>query len=107
MTDLDKIKACARAMNMERVVERRERLFVLDSHGHEGGIYNPLANAAQADALEGWLLEMGTIEADRSFFCFFPLQAGIELFNLEADMTVAENRRRARVECVAKMMEGV
>jgi len=105
MTDLDKIKACARAMGHDRVFERGGRLFVLDFYGREVGICNPLENAAQADALEGWLLERGRISIEKNEFYYKKLN-GTSFF-FDANMTVAENRRRARVECVAKMMEGV
>lgn len=114
MTDLDKIKACAKAMNID--VEENEdgnlRYWQDENLRYwQGGVhyakYNPLENSAQADALEGWLLERGTIEMTGRLFLFYELSDPLSAFEWKADMTVAENRRRARVECVAKMMEVV
>lgn len=105
MTDLDKIKACARAMKLD--VFWQIGAWRVPNVPFEQSEYNPLENSAQADALEGWLLERGTIQSNAGWFWFYLTLDSEAFFTLDADMTVAENRRRARVECVAKMMEGV
>lgn len=105
MTDLDKIKACARAMEIE-CDEFVGKLYVDGAFGRWTEEYDPLKLAHQADALEGWLLERGSIEVTGRLFLFYQLEDPLSAFEWKADMTVAENRRRARVECAAKMMEG-
>lgn len=106
MTDQDKIKACARAMEIGgKWHEANGKLHIYEGPLH--GDYDPLRNSTQADALEGWLLERGNIEMTGLLFLFYELSDPLSAFEFRADMTIAENRRRARVECVAKMMEGV
>jgi len=104
MTDLDKIKACARAMGY---TVKQDNYAGLPICTLEHGLFNPLVNTTEADALEGWLLERGNIEMTGRLFLFYELSDPLSGFEWKSDMTVAENRRRARVECVAKMMEGV
>jgi len=109
VTDLDKIKACARAMGLRHWPHYRIKDCIEvsdDGTGRCAYIYNPLDDSAQADALEGWLLERGRYTMYSNGFTFFPAYWAAAEFEFNADMTLAENRRRARVECVAKMMEG-
>lgn len=112
MTNLDKIKACARAMEIvvelwpETRTSPAEWWIPGDGNNHSKR-YDPLRNSTQADALEGWLLERGIITTNGHAFTYSFYGKPLYEWIFEADMTLPENRRRARVECVAKMMEGV
>ena len=111
MTDLENTKLCAEALELPQPIEERSGAIWCGGHStrgfsgqgeyRSGGLrFNPLHNDAQAMALEDWLLQRGVITIQRTDFMFDPYEGTVFFF--EADMTKAENHRRAIVECVAK-----
>jgi hypothetical protein len=112
MTDLEMKKLCAEAMGL-RVKISQDRMYsagsglfieiISERDPGNGGEYDPLRDDAQAMALDGWLLERGSITFYKDMFYFRWDKNDNENFRLIADMTKAENRRRARVECVAQL----
>lgn len=100
MTDLEIIKLCAQAMD----ISLDAKMFI-----NAGGLswkYEPLYNDAQSHALDAVILQDDHgFWMTKSDFVRYKLPSGLNMFEFHADMTKAENRRRARCECVAKMMQ--
>lgn len=99
MTDLEMTRLCAEAMGL-RWKEHAGVIFDLL------GEYRPLHDDAQAMALDSVLIDSAhSISFHASWFARHEYPSGLHTFEFHADMTKPENRRRARVECVAKLQQ--
>jgi len=108
MTDLEITVACAKAMGLQHYVDGNTEELMTERKGCDSyEEYNPLKYDAQNAALDDVLLKHGWFHTYREAFYFVSSNGNIPLFTYETDMTLAANRRRARAECVAKLMEGV
>jgi hypothetical protein len=97
MSDLEIVTACAKAMGLTP-------LDRCDEYGDN--CYDPLTDDAQNAALDDVLLKRGWYQMSDVGFSFSLYDSLDQDYVLQADMTIAANRRRARCECVAKL-EGV
>jgi len=87
VTDEEKTRLCAEAMEVQNKYP-----------------WNPLHDDAQAMALDSVLLnERRAIVLHDDYFYVTDTRTDALLYEFRGDMTKPENRRRARVECVAKM----
>jgi hypothetical protein len=101
MTDLEMTNLCREAIGMENPYHPGDTSMGRIQEWNE---YDPLHEDAQAAALDGWLLERGTIKWYPDCFIFTPTGGTFhDATTFSHDMTKSENRRRARVECVAKI----
>lgn len=95
MTDLEITRLCAKAM------------WIIDAYPMFGGNpYDPLTNAAQNAELDTVLLKHGHYVISLDGFWFYLTGQCDPLYWWFTDMTGLANLRRARCECVAKLMEG-
>jgi len=104
MSDIEIVIACAKAMGYTVKEHAYEDLPITTL---EHGLYNPLVNAAENAALDDVLLKHGHYVMRSYEFCYCDNTRPSLDTIYGGDMTIAANRRRARCECVAKLMEGV
>ena len=108
MTDLEINRLCAEAMgiDLEAEADRADARQGKWLHGYEKPLYNPLHDDAQAMALDEVIFKAGFgMSFSPKHVCVYPMNTTIEFYRMNADMTNAENRRRWRCECVAKMQQ--
>lgn len=99
MTDLEMIKLCAEAMGVfGKITPSGEHIWMKGTVKR----YDPLHDDAQAMALEDWLLERGSIMYFDGRMKFMRRSYPREYWFHYGDRN---GRRRAIVECVAKMQE--
>jgi hypothetical protein len=96
MTDFELTKLCWEALSG----------VAMDPDSNTAGIFDPLHDDAQAMALDGYIMEQRyCISMDREECDIYPMEnySKRPVFSFRLDFTKPENRRRIRVECVAKM----
>ena len=104
MTDLEMTRLCAEAMGDDAWTDINGRWYC-HVRGQET-IFAPLIDDAQAMALDDViLLDNHGYQITPDAFTRYSRKGEREVFTFRSDMTKPENRRRARVECVAKMQE--
>ena len=127
MSDLELTKLCAEAMGWKHLgaigvppPKRGEsdpkglwclsggNDWWLNPEGHRvcgqcSSIPDPLHDDAQAMALEDWLIERGYLHYEDGDHLFYSWPLETSAFTFSADFDSKAGRRRAIVECVAKM----
>lgn len=104
-TDLELARKCAERMWLTLHPQWNDADYNKGAKGivtTRGLLYNPITDDAQNAALDDVILKHGQYEINPKAFIFWDDNgyAG-HSFTHMADMTVAENRRRARCLCVA------
>lgn len=107
-TDTDLTRACAKMMGVNVVEQnppgllgRNESFWLLPGWRER---YAPLDNPEQNDALDKVLLARGTYAVSKEFFRYD--DSDNIIFSRYGNMLDPAVKRRARVECVAKLAEG-
>ncbi len=100
MTDLEMTWLCAAAMGAAS--DGRSWHFPDADPGDAD--YYPLTDDAQAMALDGYLLERGWLGLFPEGLTLTDTR-GRDIVHFKGDMHDPANRRRARVECVAKLQQ--
>ena len=116
MTDLKMTKLCADAMGyrwyepgLNPYGDPGQKPCII--MGEWGNEYDPLNKDAQAMALDTYIIKAGyCISYERDECEIYPIEGQSEeshrpMFHWALDMTKPENRRRVRVECVAKLQK--
>lgn len=109
LTDLEMTRLCAEAMGLsvhdvriDTDYDGQFKTYLMIDETDD--YYWPLDDDAQAMALDDVLLNHGSFRLNEQEFTYWPHGREVTReFRFQADMTKPENRRRARVECVAKM----
>ena len=110
MTDLEMTRLCAEAMEYEILPYQGGYIFIKRLRRGEQE-YKPLHDDAQAMALDQYILAADyCISYARDECEIYPTEGQTPethrpVFYFKVDMTKPENRRRVRVECVAKMQK--
>lgn len=104
-TDLEIVRKCAERMGIA-VKEWNEHAFAgaglyMHCRDSQRRKYDPLNCDADNAALDDVILKRGSYEMMEDQFTFYDETGTHDDFTYEADMTLAENRRRARCLCVA------